>query len=323
VSRAPVRIRERAQAVAYAVGASAVKALPEALMRPLFRAGADVAWRRRGRGVQQLERNLRRVEPAIADAEFALLVRDAMRSYARYWLEFFRLPVLGEERILGRTRIEGEQVLAAALARGRGAIIALPHSGNWDHAGAWLVLRGFPFTTVAERLRPESLFDRFVAVRERLGMEVLPLTGGERDTYAALMRRLRAGRTLCLVAERDIGDTGVEVSFFGAPARMPTGPAALALATGAALLPAVLWFSDDEGPGGGWRGRIYDELVPPTEGDKRAKVGALTQRLAAVFEAGIAEHPRDWHMLQPLWAADRTPRPARATPASAALERSS
>ena len=198
----------------------------------------------------------------------------------------------------------GEDILAEAIAEGRGAVLALPHSGNWDHAGAWLVLRGFPFTTVAERLRPEALFDRFVAVREKVGMEVLPLTGGGRTTFAVLLQRLRAGKTLCLVADREFGESGIEVSFFGEIAMMPAGPASLALATGAALLPACLWYSDEGGPGGSWCGWIREEIKPPEQGDKRAKIAAMTQALADRFAAGIAEHPQDWHMLQPLWVAD-------------------
>jgi lauroyl/myristoyl acyltransferase len=297
--------RDRWQTFGFGVGATLVRVAPETLVRPLFRLIADVIWRRHGRSVQQLERNLRRVVgPDVPDAEFNALVRKAMRSYARYWLEFFRLPVLGPQRILGRMLFTGEDFLSEALAQGRGAVLALPHSGNWDHAGAWLVLRGFPFTTVAERLRPEALFDRFVAVREKVGMEVLPLTGGGRTTFAVLLQRLRAGRTLCLVADREFGDGGIEVSFFGELAMMPAGPASLALATGAALLPACLWYSDEGGPGGSWCGWIREEIKPPTHGDKRAKIAAMTQSLADRFAEGIAEHPQDWHMLQPLWLAD-------------------
>jgi KDO2-lipid IV(A) lauroyltransferase len=299
------RRADRVQAAGYGFAATLAKVLPEALMRPLFRLAADVAWRRRGRGVLQLERNLRRlVGPSMSDAELSALSRRAMRSYARYWLEFFRLPVLGRDRIVGRMVVEGEDRLASAMAAGRGAILALPHSGNWDHAGAWVALRGYPFATVAERLKPESLFDRFVTVRERLGMEVLALTGGH-NAFAVLLKRLREGKLVCLVTERDLGDSGVEVSFFGEPMSMPAGPAALAVSTGAALLPVGLWFTDDGGPGGGWGAVIHPAIEPPTEGDRQAKITDMTQRLADAFAVDIAAHPQDWHMLQPLWHADR------------------
>ena len=293
------------QAMGYTAAAALVKVLPEAAIRPLFRLAADAAWRRHGRGVVQLEHNLRRVVgPSTSDTELSALVRQGMRSYARYWLEFFRLPVLGRERIVGRMAVEGEAFLTEAMAAGRGAILALPHSGNWDHAGAWVVARGHPFATVAERLEPASLFDRFVAIRARLGMQVIPLTG-DRSAFGLLLRQLRAGKLVCLVAERDLGDSGVEVSFFGEPTTMPAGAASLAVATGAALLPTALWFTDDGGPGGGWGARIHPPILPPTQGDRRAKIAQMTQQLADVFAADIARHPADWHMLQPLWRADR------------------
>jgi lauroyl/myristoyl acyltransferase len=305
VTDSQVSRRDRWQTRGFIVGATLARVLPEGLLRPIFRVIADVIWRRHGRSVQQLERNLRRVVgDAIPAPEFSALTRRAMRSYGRYWLEFFRLPTFSRGRILDRMMFEGEEFLAQALAGGRGVVLALPHSGNWDHAGAWLVLRGYPFTTVAERLKPEELFDRFVAARERVGMEVLPLTGGGRTTFALLLARLRAGKTLCLVADREFGDGGIEVSFFGEPAMMPAGPASLALATGAALLPACLWYSDEGGPGGSWCGWMREEIKPPAEGDKRAKIAAMTQALADRFAEGIAAHPQDWHMLQPMWLAD-------------------
>lgn len=297
--------RDSVRVAAYSAAAWLAKRLPEPLVRRAFAAAADVAWRNGGRGVEQLRRNLRRVvSPTMPDAEFEALVRLSMRSYARYWLEFFRLPAIPRERV-GAMHVAGEDRLAAALQAGRGAVLALPHCGNWDHAGAWIVQRGYPFTTVAERLKPDALFDKFVRVRERLGMEVLPLTGGDRNTFAVLTQRLRAGGLVCLVSERDLGDTGVEVSFFGEPMSMPAGPAALALHTGAALFPTTVWFTNDPVTGPGWAGRIHPEVAPPAGGDRRSKVAAMTQAIADDFAVDIAAHPTDWHMLQPLWLADR------------------
>lgn len=299
-------VRSRLTAAGYALVAALAQYLPEAVVRPLFALAGDVAWRRRGRGVVQLERNLRRVVgETMSDAELSVLSRDAMRSYARYWLEFFRLPRLSKSRIVGRMSVEGKEHVDKAMAEGRGAILALPHCGNWDHAGAWIAHQGYPFTTVAERLEPESLFDRFVGVRERLGMEVLALTGDDRNVYAVLLQRVRAGKLVCLVTDRDMSNSGVEVSFFGEPMTMPAGPASLAVATGAALLPVCVWFTPDGGPGGGWAGVIHPEIVLPETGDRRAKIAEMTQQLADVFAHDIAENPQDWHMLQPLWRSDR------------------
>ncbi|HZE49799.1 MAG TPA: phosphatidylinositol mannoside acyltransferase, partial [Jatrophihabitantaceae bacterium] len=182
--------------------------------------------------------------------------------------------------------------------------LALPHMGNWDAAAIWLVAHCGSFTTVAERLKPESLYDRFVAYRESLGMEVLPLTGGA-SPAETLAERLRAGRAVCLLADRDLSRNGVEVEFFGEGTRMPGGPALLAATTGAALLPVSLWFTPD----GGWG----QWIGPPIEltGKRLAeKVRAGTQALATVFETRIAEHPSDWHMLQKLWLSDLSVRTA-------------
>jgi len=154
------------------------------------------------------------------------------------------------------------------------------------------------FTTVAERLKPESLARRFFAFREGLGFEVLPATGGV-QRFGILAQRLRAGGLVCLPADRDITGGGIEVDFFGEKAHMMSGAAALALQTGAALMPVTLWF---EGPL--WGAHIHEEIPVPQEGTRREKVAAMTQEVARVFEAGIAEHPEDWHMLQRVFSAD-------------------
>ncbi|TDQ51613.1 phosphatidylinositol mannoside acyltransferase [Actinorugispora endophytica] len=291
---------DRATTAAYLLGWALIRYVPERPGRWVFTRIADHAWRNRLGGVRQLEANLRRLlGPDASQAELRALSRAGMRSYMRYWYESFRLPAMGRERILDRTRSTGIEVLEAHVAAGRGVVAALPHMGNWDHAGAWITLRGTPLTTVAERLRPESLFERFVAFRESLGMEVLPLTGGAGHTAGVLARRLRAGGLVCLLADRDLTSQGVEVAFFGEPARMPAGPAALALATGAALMPVSLWF---DGPY--WGIRVHEEIEPPPRGDRSARVHAMTRELARVFEGEIAEHPEDWHMLQRVFTAD-------------------
>ncbi|UPT21324.1 phosphatidylinositol mannoside acyltransferase [Thermobifida alba] len=291
---------DRAVAAAYSLGWTLVRHLPERTGQWAFTRIADHAWRRRLGGVRQLEANLRRLlGPDATPAELRALSRASMRSYLRYWYELFRLPSMDRDELLDRTRSSGIEALEAHLEAGRGVVAALPHMGNWDHAGAWIALRGTPLTTVAERLRPESLFRRFTAVREQLGMEVLPLSGGAGHTVGTLARRLRAGGLVCLLADRDLTAQGVEVTLFGERARMPAGPAALALATGAALMPVSLWF---DGPH--WGIRVHEEIAPPSQGDRAARIRAMTQELACVFEQEIAAHPEDWHMMQPVFTAD-------------------
>ena len=284
---------------AYAAGWGAVKRLPERVANRLFERIADLVWKRRGKGVLRLEANLRRVRPKASDAEIAELSRAGMRSYLRYWGESFRLPVWTEERVKASFDPEFIERLDDVLGSGRGAILALPHMGNWDLAGAWIVVRGYPFATVAERLKPEKLFDRFVAYREGLGMEVLPLTGGA-NTLATLAQRLRGGGLVCLVGDRDLSASGVDVQFLGEAARMPAGPAVLAVQTGAALLPVTLWY--DGTPV--MKGRVHEEVAQPESGSKREKAAAMTQLLADVWGEGVREHPQDWHMLQRFWLAD-------------------
>ncbi len=278
----------------YAAGWMAVRAMPEFAARTAFGAGARYA--ARGGGPDQLRKNLARVigvPPAeVPDA----LMRASLASYARYWREAFRLPTMDHRKLASQLHesVAGQDNLAAALAAGRGAICALPHSGNWDMAGVWLAQTHGTFTTVAERLKPESLYRRFIAFRESLGFEVLPLSGGERPPFEVLCERLRDNGVVCLMAERDLTRTGVQVDFFGEPTRMPAGPAKLAIETGAALLPSHCWFEGD-------RSRVW--MQPPLD-TSSGDVGAITQALADRFAANIAAHPADWHMLQPQWLAD-------------------
>ena len=293
----------------YALGWAALKHLPEPAARGLFRQIADTAWRRRGKRVLQLEANLLRVRPGIGEAELRELSRAGMRSYLRYWMESFRLPTWSRERIAGSVEIEGLEHLTEAMESGRGAVAALAHMANWDLAGAWVASHvGYPFTTVAERLEPERLFERFVAYRESLGMEVLALTGSDVSVVGTLARRLRGGALVCLVGDRDLSEAGIEVSFFGESTRMPAGPAALCRRTGAALLPVTLWY---DGPV--MRVRIHPEVRPPAGEDRpgqdrrqrtAAEVGSMVQSTADVWADGIRAHPEDWHMLQRLWLAD-------------------
>jgi KDO2-lipid IV(A) lauroyltransferase len=198
---------------------------------------------------------------------------------------------------------EGIDGTLEQLSEGRGVIYALPHMGDFEQAGRWVILVGAgSFTTVAERLKPEAVFQRYLKFRQSLGMEVLPTTGGPHP-FGVLAQRLRAGKLVCIVADRDLSDTGVEVDFFGEKALFPAGPAALAVQTGAALRPVGCSFvGEDE-----WAAHIHEEIPVPAEGDRRQKAAAMTQAMARAFEQDISEHAEDWHMLQKLFVADLDP----------------
>lgn len=280
---------------AYAVGWRVVRALPAPVARAAFNAAADLTLRRNPKGVDRLRENLRRVAgPENLDA----LVRAGMRSYLRYYLEAFRLPGYSREDILRVFRLDGEEQLRADVESGRGAVVALPHAGNWDLAGAWVAAKGWPLVAIAERLKPEGLYRRFVEFREGLGMEIIPLTGAEKPPFDLLVERLEKGYVVALLADRDLPGRGVEVDFFGARTTMPPGPALLALRSGAPLYAVDMWYERDAA----WARMSGPlELPPPGAGSLTERIRAVTQDLADRFAAGIARHPEDWHMLQRMW----------------------
>ena len=268
------------------------------MARGLFNAAAGYAHRKDGPGTQRLRRNLRRVVgPEMPDEELEALVRAALRSYARYWKEAFRLPSRSHQQHLDDFRVDNWQLLAKLLGEG-GVILALNHSGNWDTAGAWVTANGWGLTTVAERLKPESVYERFVEYRRSMGFEIIPATGGERPPFDILVDRLREGASVPLLADRDLSTRGVEVEFFGGRTRMAPGPAMLAIQTGAPLLVVDVWYDEES-----TRGYINPpiEIPSPETGTLRERVSVVTQRMATMFEAAIARHPQDWHMLQRVW----------------------
>ncbi len=293
--RAP--LTGRLSDLGYAAGWRLVRAMPEFAARNAFDVGAWYA--SQGGGPDQLRKNLARVlgvGPAEVPQE---LIRASLASYGRYWREAFRLPSMDLAAVAGRLDevFVGAEHFRMAREAGRGAVMALPHSGNWDMAGVWLAQQYGTFATVAERLKPESLYRRFVDYRESLGFEIIPLTGGARPPLDVLADRLRDNTFVCLMAERDLTQRGVEVQFFGAPTRMPAGPAKLALETGAPLHPAHVHY---DGPD--CVVQIFD-AIDTGSGD----VTVITQALADAFASAIAEYPQDWHMLQPQWIADLSP----------------
>lgn len=284
----------------YVAGWTAVRKLPERVALAGFARAADVVTRLRAKGVEQLEANLKRVRPDASEAEIRELARAGMRTYLRYWCEAFRLQDWNGEQIKASVVTHDEPVFWKAVEAGRGVVAALPHMGNWDLAGAWAATMGAPVTAVAQRLTPEKLYQRFVGYRKAIGIEVVPLTGGP-DPMPVLADRLREGRVVCLVSDRDLSRRGVEVSFFGEKTKMPAGPAALAVRTGASLMPVTMWY---DGPVMHIK---FHQLLDPSGGG-RDRIRTLTQAVADEFAVGIAEHPADWHMLQRLWLSDLEPR---------------
>ncbi len=293
---------------AYFAGWRLVRLLPERAAYRIFDLVADLAWRRRGPSTRGLERNLARVRPGAGEAALRQLSRAGMRSYLRYYCDAFRLPGWSRERLVGTVRAVGDEPVRELLAAGESVVMFLGHLGNWDHAGAWSTLQLHQVTTVAERLEPEAVFTAFLGFRERLGMRIVPLHGT--DVFRTLLSAVRGGGTFMpLLADRDLSDNGVEVDFFGERARMAAGPAALAVATGAALYPVSIHYEALDGGGHGIAITWHDRVRPP-EGQRRGdQVAAMTQSCADALAGAIAEHPEDWHMLQRVFTADLDPRP--------------
>jgi len=294
LGRAAEAASQNAVALGYVAGWRFVRLLPERSALRLFTGIADSVHRRDGRGVQRLRSNLARVRPDLDDASLDRLTHEAVRSYLRYWAESFRLPSWPVEDVVRRTRTVNESVLRDAYARGDGVVVALPHMANWDWAGAWACATGMPLTTVAERLQPERLYDEFVAYRATLGMEILP--AGEPATFGTLLERLGDGGFVCLLADRDMSRSGVQVLLCDRAARMPRGPAELARRTGATLVPATLHYDGPEVV------VTFHDPVAHAEGEDG--IVSMMQTVADRFTEALRAHAVDWHMMQRVFVED-------------------
>src|SRR5436190_9553286 len=220
-------------------------------------------------------------------------------SYGRYWLEIFRLPAeVRAGTVAAHCTIDGYEHIEAGLARGKGVILALPHLGGWEWAGAWMALRGHRLLAVVENIEPPQLLAWFEEQRASIGIEVVTLGP---DVSGIVLRALRDNRIVCLLSDRDIAGDGVEVEFFGERTTLPGGPATLALRTGATLVPAAVYFRS---------GRDHLGVVrPPVPvqrlGRLREDIARITQALAQEPEILIRAAPEQWHLLQPDWPSDR------------------
>ena len=234
----------------------------------------------------------------LTGAELDRSVRAAFESYRRYWVDSARVSGRSGAELERRSSADGVHYIDAALAQGRGVILAVPHLGNWDEGGAFMAATGYPLVVVAEELEPPALFEWFVAQRRVLGLTAVPL--GSRAA-GAVSTALRDNRVVALLCDRDLGGTGVEVEFFGEVTRLPGGPALLALRTGAPILPSAVYLRDREG--------VHCVIRPPlpvsrTRRPLRDDVRDVTQRLAYELEELIRAAPEQWHVFQPNWPSD-------------------
>lgn len=267
-----------------------VRTLPEKSAYSLFNSLAKFSYKRNGKRVQRLRRNYSQVKPDASNSELEELVKLGLQSGMRYWCDTFRISDWDEDKILKGVRCINDNFLFEPVASKRGVIVAVPHAGNWDHAGAVFSVRGLKVISVAEHLKPDRLFRRFLKHRESIGLRILDLDAG---VMGELRSFLNQGELVALVADRDLSKSGIDVNFFGARARMPAGPAILALETGADLVTVFVSFSEE--------GLVID-CAPPIKVDKRAErkaeIARVTQVMANRFEDAIRANPTSWHMQQ-------------------------
>jgi len=294
---------ERTPYLAYRAGAEIARFVPEPIGGPLARGLAQVAPAVMTARRRQVERNLRRVYgPSFSGPELRRSVTATFDSYGRYFYELFRLPTYRPEWIEAHFRCRGLEHINTAIADGRGVVLALPHLGNWDFAGAWLALQGYTVTVVAEPVDPPELFEWFVETRAKLGMRVIPLSP---QAGTDVLRAVHANEVVCLLADRDLTGDGIEVEFFGERTTLPGGPAMLTLRGGAPLLPAGCYFRAN--------GRHETDILAPVSAERSGRIRGdltrVTQDLAHRFEDLIRVAPTHWHLLQPNWPSDRDPEP--------------
>ena len=285
-------MREQFSYLAYLLGWKLVGALPEKSAYKLFQAIADRVYIKNGKSVRRLRTNLSIVSPALSALELEALTQKGYRSYLRYWCDTFRIHTWSPERISSTVTTSNDHLLREPMANDRGVIIALPHSGNWDHAGAYFCQEGIPLVTVAEVLKPEKLFQRFLQYRTEMGFEVLGL---DSRAFVTLIRRAREKRLIALVADRDLSDSGIAVRFFKKVAKMPAGPAVLAIKEGLPLVAAHVSYTQ--------QGIHIDftEVQIAQLSTEEESIASTVQEIASIFERGISAHPEDWHMLQRIW----------------------
>jgi lauroyl/myristoyl acyltransferase len=280
--------------------------LPEPVAYGLAEAGGMLAARLFPARRRVVAANLARITGAAPGSRrLRRHVTASFRAYARYWLETFRLVREKRSFFLDRFECRGVEGIDRALERGTGAVVVGAHLGNWDAAGAWAAATGRPITAIAEVLHPRRLFDFFVAHRERLGISIVPAEGG---ALRKLIAAVEAGRIIAIVGDRDLGGRGPRVSFFGETTTLPSGPARVALHTGAPLFAMGVYGTRRADGRRGWVGEILDPIDPPSEPSPEA-VRLLTQEIALRLEGLIAQHPEEWHVFQPLWNADREATP--------------
>ncbi len=286
----------------YRVGATAARALPGPLAAVLPKVAALPLSRFLPQKRRMVERHMRRAMGSSATADAVKrATKNAFASYCRYWIESFRLPSINKSRLSSGIEVPDYQYVEQALQRGKGVILALPHLGGWEWAGFWMAtVNKLPITVVVEPIEPPQLFDWFAGFRSKLGMKVVPIGPSAGAEIASALKR---NEIVCLLCDRDISGSGIEVDFMGEHTTLPGGPALLALRTGATVLPTAVYFQP--------RGQHIGVVRPPLNTNRQATiredVKRVTAHLADELALLIQRAPEQWHLFQPNWPSDLSP----------------
>jgi phosphatidylinositol dimannoside acyltransferase len=285
---------------AYKGASQLAQRAPEALVDRMAPALAAALSLRRSERRAMVERHQRRVDPSLHGPALRRRVQHVYRSYGRYYGESFRLPAIAPAVLAARLTYDGYEHVRDSIERGVGPMLVLPHLGSWEWCAYWLTrVEDTPVTAVVERIDPPALFDWFVEFRRRIGIEVVPLGP---DAGRAVVRAIKEGHVVALLCDRDIAGGGVEVSFFGERTTLPSGPAVLALRTGAPLLPTAVY----DRSGGHHHGVVRPPIPVERRGSFRDDVARITQAIAVELEELIRQAPDQWHLMQPNWPSDVT-----------------
>jgi lauroyl/myristoyl acyltransferase len=215
------------------------------------------------------------------------------RNFVRYVFEFLRLPHETVEAIDERVGLHTDRDFEEALASGKGLVFVSAHFGNMDYAATALCKRHLPLTVVADALKPRQLMDHLVEFRGKKGVKVVYGAKAPRAVIEALKNNEAVGFLLDVGCDRK---EGVPVTFFGHRTMFPSGPALLALRTGA---PIVVGYSLVVGD------RIEAYSYPPIyytpTGDKFEDARACSQLIANYFEDFLRRYPEQWYIFRPMW----------------------
>jgi KDO2-lipid IV(A) lauroyltransferase len=246
------------------------------------------------RARSELERNLRIALPDLPPRPLRRLVWRNFRNHSKAYADLMRLPVARVEDLRAQLHVQGIEHLDAARARGRGVLVVSAHMGSWEIAAAIWSATVAPVSLFAEELEPRELYEWYRGTRARLGISVLPLN---RTGLRQVLQALDNEEMVVTAIDRDILGTGIAIEFFGRRARIPEGPAAIALRKGTPLLPVVVYRLPDDT----FQAVGYPPIFAESTGDRAADIRRVTGQLVGRLEEIIRAHPDQWHMPHAIW----------------------